>query len=409
MKTEPFIFAGAGGAQLVGRLERPDGALRAYALFAHCFTCGKDSSASVRVSRALAERGIATLRFDFAGIGASGGSFAETTFTSNVDDLVAAADALRVRFQAPALLIGHSLGGAAVIAAASRIPEARAVVTIGAPADAAHVAHHFSEAVAAIQAHGAADVTLGGRSLTIGRAFVDDIAMQPQRDRIAALRRALLVLHAPQDAVVGVDNASAIFLAARHPKSFISLDDADHFLSRPSDAAYAAGVIAGWAERYLPAPAEASALAAGDGWVSVGETGDGQFRNEVQVGRHRFLAGEPVALGGDDAGPTPYDLLAASLGACKSITVRMYADQKGWPLARVGARVRHNKIHAADCADCETSAGKIDEFRVEMSFEGALSPEQRARLMEIADKCPVHRTLHAEVKVRSSLAAGDGE
>ena len=252
MATLPLTVTSPGGYELAARLERPSGPIRAYALFAHCFTCGKDSAASVRVTRALAARGIATLRFDFTGLGASGGEFSGTTFSSSLDDLVAAAHALRDAYGAPSLLIGHSLGGAAVLAAAERLPEVRAVVTIGAPADVAHVLHLFEPALATIEQHGSAQVALGARTFTIRREFVRDTQEQPQLTRIAHLRRALLVLHAATDSVVGIENASVIFQAAKHPKSFVSLDSADHFLSDRRDADYAAGIIAQWAERYLP-------------------------------------------------------------------------------------------------------------------------------------------------------------
>ncbi len=399
MKTETVTFPGATGHILSGRLEHPSGAPRAWAVFAHCFTCGKESAAATRVSRALATQGFAVLRFDFAGIGHSGGAFETSTFSSNVDDLVAAADFLRSAHGPPALLIGHSLGGAAVLAAAGRISDARAVVTIGAPADVAHVEHNFAEAVQVIEEHGAANVTLGGKPFTIRRELLEDIRDQPQLERIANLRKALLVMQAPGDQVVGTDNATAIFRAAKHPKSFISLDNADHFLTRPADAAYAAQVIAAWAARYVPMPAP---TAHPEGAVVAEETGDGQFTNLVQSGRHFLLADEPVDVGGKDSGPSPYDLLAASLAACKSMTMRMYARQKNWPVDRIAVEVKHDKIHAADCRDCETRDGKIDTFTVSIRIEGDLDDAQRARMIEISEKCPVHRTLMSEVKIRLS-------
>ncbi len=408
MESLKITFPGAAGAELAARLELPEGTPRAYALFAHCFTCGKDSRAAVTIARALAARGIATLRFDFTGLGGSGGDFANTHFSANVGDLVAAADWLRREHRAPALLIGHSLGGAAILAAAGAVAECKAVATIAAPADADHVLHNFHAVLPEIEQEGAAEVTLGGRHFTIRREFLEDVKAQRQNEHIAQLRRALLVLHAPSDAVVGIENATRIFTAAKHPKSFVSLADADHLLSRPSDGDYAAGVIAAWAERYLPAAAKPEANEAPpEGTVLVEETGAGKLQVRVQVGQHSFLADEPVAVGGLGSGPNPYDLLAAALGTCKSMTMRLYAERKGWPLQRARVTVRHGKIHAADCADCETREGRVDEFQCEITLEGALDAEQRARIFEIAERCPVHRTLTSEVKIRASLAPAD--
>lgn len=397
MKTEIVTFPGAQGQVLSGRLEHPAGLPRARAIFAHCFTCSKESVAAVRVSRALSEQGYAVLRFDFGGIGASGGAFENTTFSSNVDDLVAAADFMRSAYGAPSLLIGHSLGGAAVLAAAGRISDAAAVVTIGAPADVAHVEQNFAAALATIEAHGKADVNLGGQDFTIRRELLEDIRNQPQIRRISEMRKALLVMQAPADMVVGIDNATAIFRAAKHPKSFVSLDNADHFLSKAEDAAYAAQVIAAWAGRYVPAP-ELSGHP--EGAVVAEETGDGPYTNLVRSGKHFLLADEPLDVGGKDMGPSPYDLLAASLAACKSMTMRMYAKQKKWPVDRIAVSVKHEKIHAEDCADCETREGKIDAFTVGITIEGDLDDAQRARMIEISGKCPVHRTLMSEVKIR---------
>jgi uncharacterized OsmC-like protein/alpha/beta superfamily hydrolase len=405
MESQRITFPGSTGAALAARLELPEGAPHAFALFAHCFTCGKDSLAAVKIARALAARGIATLRFDFTGLGGSGGDFANASFSANVGDLVAAADWLRQAHRAPALLVGHSLGGAAVLAAAGAVPECRAVATIAAPADASHALHNFQDALAEIEAAGAARVTLGGRPFTISRGFVEDLREQRQAERIAGLKRALLVLHAPRDAVVGIEQATRIFTAARHPKSFVSLDDADHLLSRPADGDYAASVIAAWAGRYLPAmAAEAAPAAPPEGTVLVEETGAGRLQVRIAAGRHALLADEPLAAGGLDSGPNPYELLAAALGACKTMTMRLYAERKGWPLSRARVAVRHGKVHAADCADCETREGRVDEFRCEIALEGALDAEQRARIFEIAERCPVHRTLTGEIKIRATLA-----
>ena len=401
MSTESIRFPGTQGHALSARLDVPPEPPRAYALFAHCFTCSKDSKAAAYVSQALAARGIATLRFDFTGLGASEGAFEDTTFSSNVGDLLAAVDWLRANRAAPQLLIGHSLGGAAVLAAAGRVPELRAVATIGAPFEPAHVAHLLGEGRARVEADGLAEVNIGGRPFRVRREFVEDLAAQKPAETIAAMRKPLMVLHSPRDAIVGIDNAASIFMAAKHPKSFVSLDNADHLLTRKEDAAYVADVLAAWASRYLDALPESDAPVQG---VRVTEAGDGKFAQLVLSGRHRMRADEPVSMGGTDTGPSPYEYLIAGLGACTSMTIRMYAAQKQWPLEKVTVDLRHDKIHAADCADCETKEGRIDRIEREIRLEGPLDDAQRARLMEIADRCPVHRTLHSEVSVVSRLA-----
>jgi putative redox protein len=401
--SDRIEFPGSQGEPLAARLDRPAGRARAWALFAHCFTCSKDFVASKRVSQSLAERGIGVLRFDFTGLGGSGGEFANTDFTSNVADLVAAADWLRAEHAAPALLVGHSLGGAAVLAAAAQIPEAVGVATLGAPADPEHVAKLFSTSRDEIERSGEAQVELAGRPFRIRKQLLDDLASHSLDERVGSLKKALLVLHSPLDNQVGIENATRIFAAARHPKSFVSLDDADHLLSRPGDAAYAADVIAAWAERFLPPAAEAP-HAGDDHEVVVRESGAGRFGQEIAVGRHVLPADEPTWLGGDDAGPSPYGLLLAALGACTSMTLRMYADRKGWPLERTSVRLRHDKVHAQDCAECETQDGHIDRIRKSVQVEGELDAEQRRRLLEIADRCPVHRTLQSEVHIESEPA-----
>jgi uncharacterized OsmC-like protein/pimeloyl-ACP methyl ester carboxylesterase len=403
MPAERFDFPNAKGEQLAALLDRPDGPIRAVALFAHCFTCGKDIKAARLIARGLQLRGIAVLRFDFTGLGASEGEFANTTFSSNVDDLVAAADHLRKNVGAPALLIGHSLGGAAVLAAAHRIAEARAVATIAAPFDPAHVAGLLGDHVDEIKEKGEVEVTLVGRPFRIRRQLLDDIAEQNLAGRIADLHKALLVFHSPTDDTVGIDNASKIFLAAKHPKSFISLSGADHLLRKPSDAIYVAHVIAAWAERYLELLADVSADETSEpGTVVVRETRNGNLQNQVIAGTHQFLADEPVSVGGMDSGPGPYDLLLAALGACTAMTMRLYADRKQWPLKRTTVKLKHDRIYAQDCAECETKEGKIDHIDRVITFEGDLDAEQHQRLMEIADKCPVHHTLTSEVIIKST-------
>jgi putative redox protein len=403
MPSERFDFPNTRGEKLSALLDRPAGQPTAFALFAHCFTCGKDNLAAKRIAEGLTARGIAVLRFDFTGLGASEGEFANTHFSSNVDDLVAAANHLRMTFRAPAILIGHSLGGAAVLAAASQIPEARAVATIAAPADPAHVTGLFRQHVPEIEAKGEVEVALAGRPFRIRKEFLDDVGMQRLEHCLRDLRKALLVLHSPTDDLVGIENASAIFTAAKHPKSFVSLQGADHLLSKRRDAVYVAEVIAAWSERYLDMVPEPDEMPI-EG-VLVEETRNGKFEQAIIVGPHRYLADEPVSVGGNGSGPSPYEYLLAALGACTSMTVRLYADLKKLPLAHVSVRLRHDKIHAVDCENCETKEGKIDQIDREITLQGDLNAAQRAKLMEIADKCPVHRTLHSEISIRTREAA----
>ncbi|MEW5707604.1 bifunctional alpha/beta hydrolase/OsmC family protein [Pelomicrobium sp. G1] len=402
---QPIHFPGALGEPLAARLDLPAGEVIAYALFAHCFTCSKDSLAAARVSAELKAQGIAVLRFDFTGLGGSQGDFANTGFSSNVADVVAAAAYLRREHEAPRLLIGHSLGGAAVLAAAREIPEAAALVTIGAPAEPAHVARLLAPARAEIEARGEAEVELAGRRFRIRREFLDDLARANILKSLGNLRKALLVMHSPRDTVVDIENAARLFMAAKHPKSFVSLDEADHLITHREDAAYVARVLAAWASRYLGRgeSRQETSPACPEGVVRVEEEGSGKYAQTICAGRHRLRADEPQSYGGTDTGPSPYQLLLASLGACTSMTLRMYADQKGWPLERVAVELKHEKIHAADCETCETKEGRVDRIERVIELEGALDEAQRGRLLEIANKCPVHRTLHSEVTIPTRL------
>jgi len=402
MPIEKISFAGHDGQTLAARLDRPIGRPRAYALFAHCFTCSKDLAAARRIAAALADSGIAVLRFDFTGLGHSQGEFGNTNFSTNVEDLALAAAHMRATLEAPTILIGHSLGGAAVIAAARHIPEAKAVVTIGAPAEPGHVTHNLGSSLEEIEREGRATVSLAGRSFTISRQFVEDVRGQALAAALGGLRKALLVLHAPRDATVGIDNASAIFLAAKHPKSFVTLDEADHLLTRAEDAEYAASVIAAWVSRYLP-PQVVEHPVADEGVVRVSEDSAGGLLQHVSVdGRFRLIADEPLALGGSDLGPTPYQFLSVALGACTAMTLRMYARRKTLALESVVVDVSHDKVHAADSDDAEAGAHKrVDRFRREIALTGDLTPAERARLIEIADMCPVHRTLEQSSRVET--------
>ena len=402
MTMERFTFAGHGGDELAARLDMPDGPHLSTAIFAHCFTCGKDITAARRISARLSAMGIAVLRFDFTGLGHSGGEFANTTFSSNVADLVLAAEHLSERDMAPSLLVGHSLGGAAVLRAAGEIDSVRAVVTIGAPFDPGHVTHNFGDALETIEKKGSAEVSLAGRPFTIGRDFLNDVAGAALAPAIEKLNRALLVMHAPLDATVGIDNATRIFGAAKHPKSFVTLDNADHLVSEPEDAEYAAEVIAAWAGRYLDLRPPAPPIGAPEGIVRVSEADPDGFLQDVNSGPFHYVrADEPLAYGGTNRGMSPYGFLASGLGACTSMTIRMYARRKGWPLEHISVDVSHNKVHAQDA---ETSQEvRVDSFRREIHLVGKLDAKQKARLLEIADKCPVHRTLEAGAKVETVL------
>lgn len=413
-RIERITFPGGSGEELAARLDLPARPPVAYALFAHCFTCGKDIAAASRIATALTSAGFGVLRFDFTGLGMSGGEFANTNFTSNTADIVAAANWLRRQHEAPQLLIGHSLGGAAVLSVAGSIPEVRAVATIGAPSSPEHVARLVDVPMEEFDARGEAEVDIGGRPFVIRRQFIDDLSRHRILDEVASFRRALLVLHSPVDNTVGVDNAAVIFEAAKHPKSFVSLDTADHLLTSRIDSEYAASMIEAFASRYVDDQSGALPPPAATAQTVVAETTQGPFLNHVVVGRHSLLADEPRSVGGFDAGPSPYDFLSASLGTCTSMTLRMYADRKGLPLDRVKVEVSHDKLHADDCLACTEadadrladSKGMIDRFDRAITLEGDLDEQQRGQLLSIADRCPVHRTLESASVIVTRLSEG---
>ncbi|MEM6940786.1 MAG: bifunctional alpha/beta hydrolase/OsmC family protein [Pseudomonadota bacterium] len=402
MPTQRITFPGHDQAPLAARLDLPEGPHLATALFAHCFTCGKDIPAARRISARLASMGIAVLRFDFTGLGHSEGEFENTTFTSNVDDIIAAHQHLVGKDMPPTLLIGHSLGGAAILRAAAELDGIKAVVTLGAPSDPEHVTHNFTDALAEIISKGSAEVSLGGRPFRVGKRFLLDVSETELTPAIKRLNAALLVMHAPRDDVVGIDNATEIFLAAKHPKSFVTLDDADHLISEQSDAGYAADVIAAWASRYIDLRPPAPPPGAPEGIVRVSEADPKGFLQDVQSGpHHHSVADEPMAYGGTNQGMSPYGFLSAGLGACTSMTIRMYARRKGWPLSHVSVDVHHDKVHAQDAELGQ--AAQVDVWHRRIRLDGDLTAEQRQRLMEIADKCPVHRTLERASKVVTEL------
>ncbi|MEM9210894.1 MAG: alpha/beta fold hydrolase [Pseudomonadota bacterium] len=405
MPTQKTEFKGHSGDTLAARLDTPAGPVQATAIFAHCFTCSKDIAAAKRISSYLAAMNIAVLRFDFTGLGHSEGEFENTHFSSNVDDLILAAKHLETLHRAPSLLVGHSLGGAAVLKAAPELPSVKAVVTLGAPADPGHVVHNFGTSLTEIEAEGSAKVTLGGRPFVIKKEFLDDVAALELTPAVAKMKAALLVLHSPIDTTVGIENASEIFLAAKHPKSFVTLDTADHLITKAEDAEYAASVIASWAGRYLKMTKPPAPIGAPEGVVRSEEADKNGFLQDICAGpKHHTLADEPVSYGGTDLGMSPFNFLSAGLAACTSMTMRMYARRKGWPVDHISVDVIHDKIHASECETCETSDGKIDQFKRVITIEGDLNDDQRARLLDIADKCPVHRTLHAEVEITTEAA-----
>lgn len=408
MQNQRIAFPGASGELLSARLGLPpDGKVRACAIFAHCFTCSKDLKAAVGISRAMTQQGLAVLRFDFTGLGESEGDFAGTTFTSNVEDLIAASAYMEREFDAPAILVGHSLGGAAVLQAAARLPSVKAVATIGAPFDPAHVRNLFVDALPEIEAHGSADVVLAGRRFTLRGDFVRDLEKHNVAETLATLGRPLLIFHSPVDNIVGIENAALLYQAARHPKSFVSLDDADHLLLRDRDSLYVGSVLAAWVERYLepvPEPQTIEELR-GDSGVTA-STSAGAFRTEIRFGAHSIVADEPKAVGGENLGPTPYDLLASALGACTTMTLQMYAARKEWPLEQAVVTLKHSRVHEEDEERCETADARMDRLDRDLTLIGPLTAEQRQRLLEIADRCPVHRTLSAGVRIATRLEDG---
>ena len=404
MTLKKLTLKGSGGNQLSALLDLPaDGNPEAFALFAHCFTCTKNLKSINHISRALTRERVAVLRFDFTGLGESEGDFADTNFSTNIADLVAAADFLEAEYEAPKILIGHSLGGAAVLQAAGNIPSSKAVAVIGAPADPAHVMRHFKEHKETIALDGEAEIAIEGRTFRIKKQFLDDLGEIQMEKAVRDLKKALLIFHSPMDNTVGIDNAARIFQYARHPKSFISLDRADHLLMNASDARYVGAMIASWVRKYLTIE-RPDTLQGGEPEnhvvARIGRTG---FRTEIMANGLSLVADEPVSVGGTNMGPTPYDYLVAGLGACTAMTLRMYADRKQWPLQEVVVSLSHKKIHAKDCETCETDQAMVDWIERDLKLMGPLNASQSKRLMEIADRCPVHRTLESKVNIQTTL------
>ena len=403
MKRNKVFFKNGNKEQLAGYLDLPiDEKPHNFALFAHCFTCSKNLKSIGNISKALTQEGIGVLRFDFTGLGESEGDFSDTDFSGNVEDLEAAANFLKQNYQAPTLIIGHSLGGAAALLAASRIDFIKAVVTIGAPSEPKHVKHLFQDSMEEIEKNGKAKVLLDGRPFTIKKSFVDDLLNHSLLEKVSGLRKSLLIFHSPQDITVDIENAENIYKAAFHPKSFVSLDGADHLLTDKNDSQYVGKVIADWASRYLTIPEEEKVTSQSQVAASLDRTE--LFTTTMKLGNHSFMADEPTKFGGNDFGPSPYEYLAGALAACKSMTVQMYAQRKDWNVENVTVHINYSRQHAVDCDHFENNAGKIDTFHCQVSLEGDLTQDQKSRLLEIADRCPVHKTLSNKIQIISNLS-----
>ena len=401
MPSHKIYFKNTTAEQLAARLELPVNQKPiAYALFAHCFTCNKNLTAVRNISRSLNLNGIAVLRFDFTGLGESEGDFADTNFSSNVQDLVSAAKFLEENYQAPSLLVGHSLGGAAVIAAAEYLSSVKAVATIGAPFDPSHVSHLFAAGIEEIKEEGIANVQIGGRPFTVKKQFLEDIKEANLTTNLENFNRALLIMHSPQDMTVEIENAAKIYSAAKHPKSFVTLDGADHLLTNKEDSQYAGEVIGTWAKRYLDI--QPKEILKPEKTVAVRLAGEG-YTTEVMVRHHHLTADEPASVGGNDFGPGPYELVAAGLGACTVMTLKMYARRKKWDLQEVTVHLDHFKDYKEDAQNTDNPKSKIDYFHRIIDIKGKLDEKQIARLLEVADRCPVHRSLHSEVKIETKL------
>jgi putative redox protein len=404
MNIEKITFTNKEGQQLVGRIELPvNQHPHNFAIFAHCFTCNKNLSAVKNISRALTANGFGVLRFDFTGLGESDGDFEDTNFSGNVEDLIAASDYLKTNYQAPALLVGHSLGGAAVIFAAAQLDTVKAVATVGAPSNPKHVKHLFKSDIDEIEASGKAIVNLSGRDFTIKKQFLEDLESKSLPVVAKGLRKALLVMHSPQDNTVGIKNAEEIYIAAHHPKSFVSIDGADHLLMRKQDSLYVGEVVSGWAKRYVSVPDD-DKLSTKHQVVASLDHDDG-FTTQMKVGSHYMLADEPTSYGGNNFGPSPYELVSAGLSACTVMTIQMYTKRKGWVVETIEVHTSYSKTHAEDCENCKETSAKIDTFTRDIKLQGDLDEKQIARILQIADKCPVHKTLHNETQVITTLVS----
>lgn len=401
MPSKKVEFVNKNGYKLSARMEMPlSSKPDAYAVFAHVFTGSKNLSATRHISRALTLNGIAVLRFDFTGLGDSEGDFSDTNFTSNVEDLLAACRYLRDNHEAPSIMIGHSLGGAASVFAASKVDSIKAVATIGTPSEPKHVTHLLTNKLEDIENTGMAEVNIGGQVFTIKKHFLDDLRSKNMYNIVKNLNKAILVLHSPQDTVVEIENAAKIYHAAMHPKSFVTLNQADHMLTNKNDAFYVGNMIATWAKRYVDIPTTKKLVTHKQ---VVAQLGDSGFTTDIMAGRHGLIADESEDLGGGDFGPSPYEMLNAALGACTAMTLQMYARRKKWDLQEVKVHLSFSRSYREDCEHCDHNEKRLEVFDREIEVKGNLDEVQINRLLEIANKCPVHKTLEAAAEVRTKL------
>jgi len=402
MNIQKVTFKNNEGLELKGRLELPlHQKPHNFVLFAHCFTCNKNLSAVRNISRALISKGFGVLRFDFTGLGESSGDFENTNFSGNVSDVIEASNYLKENYSAPTLLIGHSLGGAAAVFAANELENIKAVATIGAPSDPNHVKNLLKSSLDEIKTNGKAVVNLSGRDFTIKKQFLDDLKTKSLPEIAKNLNKALLILHSPQDMTVEIKNAEELYIAAKHPKSFVSLDGADHLLMQKEDSIYVGDLIAAWAKHYIKLPETETLKTTHDVIASLDK--EEGFTTQMRVGNHNLIADEPTSFGGNDFGPSPYDYVSAGLSACTVMTVQMYAKRKKWDLENIEVHTKYSKTHALDCKNCEDNSAKIDTFNRAIKITGDLDEKQIKRLLEIADKCPVHKTLHSETQIVTTL------
>lgn len=404
MKSTRLNIQNSKGFQLQAYLELPANQKpKNYAIFAHCFTCNSTLKPVKNISRALTLHGFGVVRFDFTGLGKSEGEFADSYFSANVDDLLAVSDYMKQHYQAPTLLVGHSLGGAAVIVAASKLASVKAVATIGAPATTEHVKKHFSHHVQEIAAKGDVEVNIGGRPFKISQEFVDDFDKTDLPEITKNLRKPILIMHAPFDKVVGIDNAHQLYQAAHHPKSFISLNDADHLLLESKDSIYVGNMIGTWVQGYFETEDNEMLDIEGEQLVAHLNLTEDNFTTSIQTANHSFNADEPESVGGDDFGPSPYDFLSAALASCTVMTLKIYAERRKWDLQEVYAYITYSRKHSVDLQEDIEKTTKIDHLLKKLKFIGNLDESQKLKLKEIASKCPVHKTLLSDITIETEL------